>query len=62
MKIYTKEVNHCTQCPACGDDINVTRWLCYRMNHKFIMWMGEHEDTEPIPDWCPLPTKEEIGL
>lgn len=54
MKQYTQKVEHCTQCPNVCADINVTRWQCGLKNRKFICWMDEGEDTEPIPDWCEL--------
>lgn len=55
MKIYTKEIENCFQCPECHMDRNYTRFLCWERDNEFICWMDQEV---PIPDWCPLPDKE----
>ena len=59
MKLYTREIETCDQCPDCrqrfgGNDMNCE----YRGRHRGqIGWMG----CEPfeIPSWCPLPDCED---
>ena len=53
-KRYESVIEHCSYCPSVDSDQNITRLQCRKMNGKMICWMGDHEDTEPIPKWCPL--------
>jgi len=52
-KIFIREIEYCSDCPSRTADMNVTRWEC-RKTGTFIGWMGEGEDTLPIPSNCPL--------
>jgi len=57
MKIFTKEIEKCEQCPAghwnsnneitCSGEKGYSRHICW------------NDFPEQIPDWCPLPDKEE---
>jgi hypothetical protein len=61
MKIYKKEIEGCWFCPACCSDMNGTRWECREHHRKQICWQGDDkEEQNYIPDWCPLPEKEEL--
>lgn len=42
-KIYVREVTKCRECPECS---RFMKW-CFMMRR-------ETENTEAIPDWCPL--------
>jgi hypothetical protein len=55
VKEFERIIEHCTCCPNVGTDQNITRWMC-RINNKMVCWMGDEEDIQPIPDWCPLPS------
>lgn len=54
-KTWTRIFDVCSSCPSRTADQNITRWQCGKMRGRMICWMGEGEDSHPIPDWCPLP-------
>jgi hypothetical protein len=68
MRIYTKEIRQCAQCPHCFENdagigfsfgllchaVTPNRHLKYRIVEATGFALG----LEPIPDWCPLPVKE----
>jgi len=55
------EVNQCTECRHCkhekvytADSWEDVRKLTCKKANKVITSYHEWQDTEPIPDWCPL--------
>lgn len=68
IKLYTSEITSCIGCPNVTNDQNITRYLCRkgfrlsddRYQERFLFWMMEDEDKQPIPEWCPLLTLTEI--
>jgi len=53
MKLYTKKIESCEECPACTSDINYTRYECSKKSYEFIKWHHDEKNLT-IPDWCPL--------
>jgi hypothetical protein len=52
MKIYTKEITDCGECPNCELRYTTSEDWC-RKGKRYI------KENIHIPSWCPLPDSEE---
>jgi len=59
MKIetITLEYEHCGECSHC--DMRDGKWVCLLTGRKVANYRLWHK---PIPDWCPLPDKEDTKI
>ena len=64
-RILHKEITDCSRCPECyydnyyGNFDNYYGISLVRMCRAIARTIGRDIEKPPIPDWCPLPIKEE---